>query len=72
MATGAPLSELQGRRIPLIIAILGFSIFQIAVAVAKDIQTLLICRFWGGAFGSAPLSIVGAVFADVSEVVIHF
>ncbi|KAL7272661.1 hypothetical protein RUND412_004519 [Rhizina undulata] len=62
-----PYSELKGRRLPLIIAIFGFSIFQIAVAVAKDIQTVLISRFWGGFFASCPLAVVGAVFADIFD-----
>ncbi|RPB16476.1 MFS general substrate transporter [Morchella conica CCBAS932] len=61
----APMSELKGRRLPLILGIFGFSIFQIAVAVAKDAQTVLICRFWGGFFASCPLAVVGAVFADI-------
>ncbi|KAA8893399.1 major facilitator superfamily domain-containing protein [Sphaerosporella brunnea] len=61
----APFSELKGRRIPLLIGIFGFSIFQIAVAVAKDVQTVLICRFFGGVFASCPIAVVGAVFADM-------
>ena len=61
----APISELYGRRPPLVIAALGFSIFTIAVAVAKDIQTVIICRFFSGLFGSSPLAIVAAVFADM-------
>jgi len=44
----APLSELRGRRLPLVLAMFGFSIFQIGVAAGKDLQTILICRFWGG------------------------
>ncbi|KAG0633073.1 major facilitator superfamily domain-containing protein [Tuber brumale] len=61
----APYSELKGRRPPLLLGIFGFSIFQIAVAVARDAQTVLICRFWGGFFASSPLAVVGAVFADI-------
>ncbi|KAK4560883.1 hypothetical protein LTR86_005463 [Recurvomyces mirabilis] len=61
----APMSELYGRRLPLIIAAFGFGIFNIAVAVAKDYQTLMICRFFAGTFGSAPLTIVAAVFSDM-------
>ena len=44
----APLSELRGRKLPIIIAMFGFSIFQIGVAAAKDLQTILLCRLWGG------------------------
>ncbi|KAL9092314.1 MAG: hypothetical protein Q9165_004488 [Trypethelium subeluteriae] len=61
----APFSELYGRRLPLIISSFGFSIFSIAVAVAKDLQTILICRFFGGFMGASPLTVVAAVFADM-------
>ncbi|KAK5129381.1 hypothetical protein LTR08_003541 [Meristemomyces frigidus] len=61
----APLSELYGRRVPLIIAAFGFGVFNIAVAVAKDYQTLMISRFFAGLFGSCPLTVVAAVFADM-------
>lgn len=61
----APMSELYGRKIPLIISSFGFSIFQIAVATGKDAQTIFICRFFGGFFGACPLTVVGAVFADM-------
>lgn len=38
---------------------------MIAVSVAKDIQTLLICRFFAGLMGSCALTIVPAVFSDI-------
>ena len=63
----APLSELRGRKLPLLAAMFGFTIFQIAVAVGKDLQTVLICRFFGGVFGSCPLAVVAAIFSDVSQ-----
>ena len=40
-------------------------VFSFASAVSKDLQTLLITRFFGGLFGCAPLSNVGGVFADI-------
>ncbi|KAF1817125.1 major facilitator superfamily [Eremomyces bilateralis CBS 781.70] len=61
----APFSELYGRRMPLVIACFGFTVFQFAVAVGKDLQTVLICRFWGGFFGACPLTVVAAVFSDM-------
>ncbi|KAI7548545.1 MFS general substrate transporter [Hortaea werneckii] len=61
----APWSELYGRKQPLVISSFLFSIFHIAVAVAKDAQTVFIGRFFGGFFGAAPLTVVGAVFADM-------
>jgi DHA1 family multidrug resistance protein-like MFS transporter len=63
----APLSELKGRRLAIVISMFGFSIFQVAVAAAKDLQTVLICRFWGGFFGASPLAVVGAVFSDMFD-----
>jgi len=61
----APFSELKGRRLPLILATFGFSIFNIGVATGKDLQTILICRFFAGFFGACPLTCVAAVFSDM-------
>ncbi|KIW06857.1 uncharacterized protein PV09_02533 [Verruconis gallopava] len=61
----APFSELRGRKLPLVIGSFGFMLFQFAVATAKDLQTVLICRFWGGFFGACPLTVVAAVFSDM-------
>ena len=63
----APLSELKGRRLPLVISMFGFSIFNIANATAKDLQTVLITRFFGGFFGACPLAVVAAVFSDMFD-----
>lgn len=49
----------------MLISSFGFSIFNLAVAVGKDAQTVFICRFFSGFFGACPLTIVGAVFADM-------
>ena len=61
----APLSELRGRKLPLIMSMFGFSIFSIGSAVGKDLQTVLICRFFAGVFASCPLAVVAAVFSDM-------
>ncbi|RFU31865.1 hypothetical protein B7463_g4454, partial [Scytalidium lignicola] len=61
----APLSELRGRRLPIVISMFGFTIFQVGVAVAKDLQTIMLCRFFGGLFASCPLAVVAAVFSDM-------
>lgn len=60
----APLSELRGRRLPLIIGMFGFTLFSFATATGKDYQTVMLTRFFGGFFGACPLSVVAAVFAD--------
>ncbi|KAM3082580.1 Citrinin biosynthesis cluster MFS transporter mrr1 [Clarireedia jacksonii] len=59
-----PGSEIFGRKIPLFFGYACFAIFQIPVAVAQNIQTIMICRFLGGCFASAPLAIVGGALAD--------
>lgn len=61
----APLSELKGRRLPLVISMFGFSLFTIACGTGKDLQTILICRFFAGFFGACPLAVVAAVFSDM-------
>ena len=55
----APLSEYYGRN-PVYIASWGLLvIFQIPLAVAPNIATIIVCRFLQGCFGSAPLTNTG-------------
>lgn len=61
----APMSELWGRRLPIVLAMFGFTLFQFAVATAKDLQTIMLCRFFGGFFGASPIAVVAAVFSDI-------
>jgi DHA1 family multidrug resistance protein-like MFS transporter len=63
----APLSELRGRRFPIVLAMFGFSVFSIGCATGKDIQTILLCRFFSGFFGACPLAVVAAVFSDMFD-----
>lgn len=63
----APLSELKGRRLPLIIGMFGLSVFSVAAATAKDLQTVLISRFFAGFFGACPLAVVAATFSDMFD-----
>ena len=60
----SPLSELYGRRIPLFSGYAIFAIFQIPVAVAQNVQTIMLCRFLMGVFGCSPLAVVGGAMAD--------
>ncbi|KOS44536.1 hypothetical protein ACN38_g4534 [Penicillium nordicum] len=60
-----PLSELYGCKRPLFVGMFVFAIFQIPVAVAQNLQTIFICRFFGGLFASAPLAIVSGILADM-------
>ncbi|AQZ12367.1 hypothetical protein BZL39_D04280 [Zygosaccharomyces parabailii] len=63
----APLSELYGRRGVLLISAFGFAIFNYAVAVSKDIQSIMICRFFAGFIGAAPMAVVPAAFTDMFD-----
>lgn len=62
-----PFSELQGRKLPILVGMFGFSVFCFGCATAKDLQTLMITRFFTGFFGSCPLAVVAAVFADMFD-----
>ncbi|KAL7918065.1 major facilitator superfamily domain-containing protein [Trichoderma austrokoningii] len=62
-----PLSEIKGRRLPLVIAAFGSAIFQFAVAVSRDVQSIMINRFFAGFFGIAPLAVGGGVFVDLFD-----
>ncbi|KAF2798597.1 MFS general substrate transporter [Melanomma pulvis-pyrius CBS 109.77] len=61
----APMSEAYGRKVSILLPVFGLMIFSIASAVAKDVQTIIISRFFGGVFGGAPLSNVGGVMVDI-------
>lgn len=63
----APMSELRGRRLPFLMAMFGFTAFQFAVATGKDLQSIMISRFFGGFFGPCPLAVVAAVFSDMFD-----
>jgi MFS family permease len=62
-----PLSEIKGRRLPLVIAAFGTAIFHFAVAVSKDLQSILINRFFAGFFGTSSLAVSGAVMVDMFD-----
>lgn len=63
----APSSELWGRRWPLTISMLAGGVFTVGSASATNIQTLAICRFFGGACGAGQLTVVPGVLADVFD-----
>ena len=63
----APWSELRGRKWPLTISMLLGGIFTLACALAKDIQTLVIYRFFAGVCGAGQLTVVPGVLADIYD-----
>lgn len=60
-----PASEAYGRRVPLFFGYCLFGIFNVPVAVARNIETIMLGRFLGGFFASAPLAIVGGALSDI-------
>jgi MFS family permease len=45
----------------------GLAAFSAGAAGAQNIQTLIILRFFAGAFGASPLTNAGGVIADMFE-----
>lgn len=63
----APLSELYGRRMPVLVPYFIGLCFTVGTAVAADFPTILVTRFFAGFFGSAPISITGGALADMFD-----
>lgn len=61
----APLSELFGRQILFTVTYGALTAFNAGAAGSQNIETLIILRFFGGAFGSSPLTNAGGVIADM-------
>ncbi|KIY72213.1 MFS general substrate transporter [Cylindrobasidium torrendii FP15055 ss-10] len=61
----SPLSEIYGRRPLWIIPTFLYLIFCIPCAVAKNVETLMICRFFCGVFASGPLTLAGSTISDI-------
>ncbi|KAK9858706.1 MFS general substrate transporter [Penicillium brevicompactum] len=67
----APLSEIYGRRVVFILSSFFLTVFSAGAAGAKNIQTLIILRFFAGSLGSVPMAISGAVIADIFHPIIR-
>ncbi|KAH7130743.1 major facilitator superfamily domain-containing protein [Dendryphion nanum] len=61
----APFSELYGRQIVYFGTFCAFMAFNAGAAGSQNIYTLIILRFFGGSFGSSPLTNAGGVVADL-------
>ena len=61
----APLSEIFGRKPAVLIPYFLSAVFSFGTATAKDIQTIVITRFFAGFFGSAPVTNTGGVLGDI-------
>ncbi|KAE8372010.1 major facilitator superfamily domain-containing protein [Aspergillus bertholletiae] len=63
----SPLSNLPsiGRTPVYVLGSLAFCLFNIGTALAKNLHTILVLRFFGGLIGSAPISVGGATLMEV-------
>jgi hypothetical protein len=61
----APLSELYGRKAAVLTPYFISAMFSFATGASKDIQSILITRFFAGFFGSAPITNTGGVLGDI-------
>src|SRR5271170_632855 len=61
----APLSEVYGRKTAVLTPYFIAACFSFGTATAKDIQTIMITRFFAGFFGSAPVTNTGGVLGDL-------
>ncbi|OAT00438.1 MFS multidrug transporter, variant 2 [Blastomyces dermatitidis ER-3] len=61
----APLSEFYGRRIIYVTSFTFFLIWLVPCAVAQNIETMLVARFFTGISGSAFLSVAGGTVGDM-------
>ncbi|KAK8159651.1 putative MFS multidrug transporter [Phyllosticta citrichinensis] len=61
----APLSEVYGRKSAVLAPYFIAAIFSFATAAAKDLQTIMLTRFFCGVFGSAPITNTGGVLGDI-------
>ena len=61
----APISEIWGRRVSMLPALVGLGLFSIGTATSRNAASIFITRFFGGIFGSAPVSNVSAALGDI-------
>ena len=61
----APLSEVFGRKLAVLAPMFVAMCFSFGSATAKDFQTLMLTRFFGAFFASAPVTNTGGVLGDL-------
>lgn len=64
-AVWAPLSELYGRQIVCVVTYALTTVFSGAVIASKNIGTVLVLRFFSGAFGASAVTNSGGVVSDM-------
>ncbi|KAF3385140.1 hypothetical protein F1880_003097 [Penicillium rolfsii] len=61
----APMAEVVGNAPVLAIALAGCALFQIPLALAQSVTTILVCRFLAGMLGSGGLAVGSGILADI-------
>ncbi|CZT23798.1 related to fluconazole resistance protein [Ramularia collo-cygni] len=62
-----PISEVYGRKWSMLPAVAVLGLFSIGTATSRNAQSLFLTRFFGGLFGSSPISNVSAALGDMYE-----
>ncbi|RPB17190.1 MFS general substrate transporter [Morchella conica CCBAS932] len=62
---GAPISETQGRKAVYVLTLPLSLLFTLGAGLAQNFETLLVCRFLSGAFGSPALAVGAGTIADI-------
>ncbi|WP_049564161.1 multidrug effflux MFS transporter [Nonomuraea sp. SBT364] len=62
-----PVSDVRGRRMPLIVGVAGFALTSLLCAFAPSVPVLIVLRLLQGMLGGAALVIVRAVVRDLYE-----
>ncbi|KZO98541.1 MFS general substrate transporter [Calocera viscosa TUFC12733] len=63
----APVSEIYGRRISVVLPMTIFICLTAGTATAENLQTIMITRFFAGVMASAPVTTVGGGLADMFD-----
>lgn len=61
----APMAEVVGNAPVLAVALAGCALFQIPLALAQHVTTILVCRFLAGMLGSGGLAVGSGILADI-------
>ncbi|KAK2601550.1 hypothetical protein QQS21_004868 [Conoideocrella luteorostrata] len=61
----APLSEIYGSKLVLTVSNIIFCVWQIGCALAPNIKTLIVCRFFCGVGGAACLTLGGSIIGEL-------
>ncbi|CUS15359.1 unnamed protein product [Tuber aestivum] len=62
---GAPISETHGRKAVYLGTFPILLLFSVGAALSQNFGTLLVCRFFAGAFGSPTLAVSAGTIADI-------